>query len=184
MELEAWKENWQERFRSLIQRMGYGNTFEFVMSRRMEVFGQMYRAIRQAGGENESNFLAFAHLKEMFYIDAAQNGYLREAFMEAFVRSFQQFFRLGWNRGKRVRERRISVEMEWPVPTPALVPGLPYSFDELHGFQSQIWEELERLNPPDDWCPEDFNDPIVQEAFVHIWPPENMPDKKTSDKIL
>ncbi len=167
--MESWAKGWQERFRSLILRMGYEDTFTFVMSRSDESFGQMFRAVRQAGGEGDGGFLAFAHLEEMFYIDAAKRESLREAFMEALVRSLRQCLRSGWNQGKRIRERRIDAQTKWPIPH--FVSDLQYSHDEWTGVQEEVWRELDRLKPPDDWCPKNFEDRIVQEAFANVWPP-------------
>jgi hypothetical protein len=37
-------------------------------------------------------------------------------------------------------------------------------------FALQVWEVLSELNPPDDWCPLDLDDPILQDVFSRVWP--------------
>ena len=34
----------------------------------------------------------------------------------------------------------------------------------------QVWDELEKLQPPDHWRPASVADPILQEAFNRAWP--------------
>lgn len=37
-------------------------------------------------------------------------------------------------------------------------------------YNVPIWETLLELNPPDGWCPENTDDPVIQELFERIWP--------------
>jgi hypothetical protein len=171
MTVEAWANGWQARFNSIIQKMGYEDTFDFVFSRSGQSFGEMFRAIRESAGTGERSFLAFTHLIELFYVDAEHRGQLRTAVMEALVRSLRQRMRGGWNRGKKVRERRIDVQTNWPIPH--LVTYRGWSHDDWRDFQSRVLAEIEVIDPADDWCPEGANDPTIQEVFRRTWPEVN-----------
>jgi hypothetical protein len=168
MVVEAWASGWQTRFRSIVQRMGYEDVYDFVMSRRRQSFGEMFGAIRKFAPAADNDFLAFAHLKAMFYVDAEQREQLRTAFMEALVRSFCQFMRSGWNRGKKIRQRRIDVRAEWP--TPYLLAQLDWAHKDWIALKARVLSEIENISPPDDWCPESSEDPVIQEAFRRVWP--------------
>lgn len=166
--LKAWQEGWPERFDAIIQNMGYDSTYDFVFSHPGQSFGEMFRAVRDSIDPDERPHVAFVQLAEVFYITANHRGQLRAAMMEALVRSLRQFLRKGWNQGKKIRERRGDAQFNWP--TPDFVPYQEWSHSDWRKFQRQIWAEIESIGPPDDWCPEDYNDPIIQEAFERAWP--------------
>jgi hypothetical protein len=156
---DTWAADWEARMRSLVEQKGFHSVFEFVMSQGGESFGEVFEHLRQLAGPLDSRNLAFVQLAEVFYIDASKAGRLRAAVTEALARSLRQFMRSGWNRGKRVRERRIDVLMHWPVPSTVSNYGWDYS--DWRDFKKQVFEELESSNPPDDWCPASGEDPIL-----------------------
>jgi hypothetical protein len=168
MAVETWNSDWQERFRSLVQRLGHDDAFELVMSREGESFGEVFGSLRRAAGTDDSRFLALRQLEEAFYVDAQRKGKLREAFMEALARTLCQYLRHGWNRGKRLRERHIDARTRWP--TPSFVSYAGWEYDDWKKLQQRTWDEIESIRPPDDWCPSDNKDPILQEVFSQIWP--------------
>ena len=172
MPVGVWAPGWQERFRALVQRLGYDDTFAFVMSRPGESFGQMFGHLRRASGPENAS-LGMQKFVEMFYVDANNHGKLREAVMEALVRSMRQYLRHGWNVGKRLRERRIDARVEWQ--TPSFVSHAGWKYNDWKRFRDHIWEQIESMGPPDDWCPMDCKDPLIQESFSRVWPTESPP---------
>ena len=158
---DAWQGDWQSRVRALVQELGHEDAFDFVMSNPGKSFGQLFRYLREAAGEAQVQ-LAFVQLPELFYVDADRRGQLRSALMESLVRSLQQYLGRGWNVGKRVRERRIEARTEWPIPA--------NGYDRWQKVQDEVWRELVSKAPPDDWCPNGREDPILQEVFSRAWP--------------
>jgi hypothetical protein len=175
MVVEAWAVDWQARFRAIVQKMGHEDTFAFVMSRKGESFGEMFRAVRSTTCNKDADFLAFAHLEELFYVDAERHGRLREAVMESLVRSLREHLRDGWNHGKRLRERRIDALGKWPIPH--FVSHLEWDHHAWKKLQNRLWDELERSDPSDDWCPADFEDPVIQLVVSRIWPHDKVVDE-------
>lgn len=168
---EAWANGWQARFNSIIQKMGYEDSFDLVLARSGQPFGEIFGAIRDSADDSDKRFLAFWHLKELYYVDADHRGQLRNAVMEALVRSLRQCMRRGWKRGKKGRERRVDVQTNWPIPH--LVTHRGWSHDDWTEFQSRVLAEIEFIGPADDWYPEGANDPIIQVAFSRAWPEVN-----------
>lgn len=168
MTADSWISDWQERFRSILKNLGYNDAFAFVMSRKGESFGEMFGSLRRAASCEDAKFLALRHLEEAFYIDAENKGKLRDAFMEGLVRSMRQYMPHGWNRGKKLRERRIDVETRWP--TPSFVTASGWQFDDWKTLKELAWKQIELIRPVDEWCPSDLNDPIVQNIFSRVWP--------------
>ena len=168
MAAESWSSNWQERLRSILHRLGYDDAFAFVISRRGESFDEMFGSLRRAASPEDARFLALRHLEEAFYIDASNKGKLRDAFMEALVRSLRQYMRHGWNCGKRLRERRIDALTRWP--TPSFVSPSGWEFDDWKQLRERAWKQIEAAAPLDEWCPSDLNDPLVQNVFSRVWP--------------
>jgi len=168
MAMEAWSGDWQQRLRTLVQRMGYEDVFAFVMAKKGESFGEMFGNIRRTVSADEAKILALRHLEELFYVDANERGQLRPAVMEALVRSLRQYLRKGWNCGKRVRERRIDARTRWV--TPSLVAHHGWEYGDWRRFRELVWAEIESSGPSDDWCPQDHSDPVLQQVFSRLWP--------------
>ncbi|MFI4851432.1 hypothetical protein [Gimesia chilikensis] len=163
-----WCPGWQDRFRNIIQQMGYDHAFDYVISHQEMSFGKMYGMIHKAAGEEGANSICLRHFIEVYYLDAEREGKLREAFMEALVRSFCQFMRSGWSMGKKVRERRIDVFSRWE--SPSYISSLDWSYEEWERCKEGVWAEIEQLNPPPEWCPLCCQDTVLQQAFENHWP--------------
>jgi hypothetical protein len=157
----TWNSDWQQRIRAIVQGMGYEDVYAFVMSLRSKSFGELFGLLREAAGGVEAP-VAFVQLPELFYTDAKRRGCLRLALMESLVRTLRQFLLQGWNRGKKARERRTDARARWPTPTDG--------YDHFLRLQDRIWTEIECCAPPDNWCPESRDDPIIQQAFARAWP--------------
>ncbi|WP_145425022.1 hypothetical protein [Symmachiella dynata] len=97
----------------------------------------------------------------MYFEEAEREGILKEAMADILVRRFKQFLPSGWNRGKRIRERQGKCWSTIERPQCLLKDG--------YSFALEFWKAIEELHPPDDWCPEDANDPILQEAIDRAW---------------
>jgi len=165
----GWTEDWQGQFRSLVQEMGYKDTYDYAMSKPCESFGKLFNHIRQFSKAQYCISPCFHQMEMMFYIDAMQMGQLRNALINAFIRGMVQYFKSGWNCGKKIRERRCDVQSSWP--TPYWGPGhTKYSFDEWYAIQKQVWLALEEINPPASWCPRGTKDIIIQLVFDRILP--------------
>jgi len=163
----TWNGDWPQRLRTLAAFMGASDVYDLVMSRRGQSFGEVFRSLRETANELGVR-VAFQQLKVAFYLDAYAQGKLREAFMEAMVRSIRQFLRKGWNKGKKVRSRRIDASTVFP--TPSLLDEFALTVADWIALKKLAFYELEQLKPPDEWCPEDYKDPIIQKLFDKIWP--------------
>jgi hypothetical protein len=172
---DAWRTNWQDEIRSRIHDLGFNDTYDFVLSKPGQSFGEMFRTLQGVKSRQDSPKLAFVQLKETFYVDAARQGKLREAFGEALVRCLQQFLRSGWSRGNRAHQRRIDARVHWPVPH--FVPNSSFSHSDWSMIQDQVWKKLEELCPPDEWCPTDFSDTLIQSALYDTWPTGEYPKR-------
>ena len=159
-----WDSGWRQRLHSVVHQLGYEDIFSFVMSQKQKSFGEMFGALRKGVNESDQAMLAMRQFEEMFYIDAEKKGQFREAFMEALVRSLNQYLHTGWNQGKKLRERRIDARHRWPIPGTVSICDMGYKEWEI--LQCRIWKELELVSPPDEWCPRDFRDPIIQDIFA------------------
>ena len=166
--IDAWAEDWPARFRRIITGLGYEDTYQFVLQHRLLSFGQMFGLVRKEAAAVDKAFLAFAHLEESYYLDAIGRGELRNAVMEACVRSIRQLLPAGWNVGKKCRERRIESISKWPVPR--ILVGSEMSRMGWRDFQGSFWKTIEALSPAEDWCPEDSKDSTLIEAFAIVWP--------------
>jgi hypothetical protein len=161
----VWTPDWQERIRDAARSLGYEDCYSFVMSRPGASFGEMFGELRNS--IEERNSIAFSQLSEVFYCDAHRRGLLRDAFAEALARSIRNSLKSGWNRGKKVRERRIDARMGWPFPH--LVSHANWRHSQWHMAQERAWQLLEGAQPSDEWCPADGNDAIVQDVISKIW---------------
>jgi len=166
--VEAWSGDWQGRFRRIVQNLGYEDVYSFVMNQPGKPFAVLFRELRKQAPVAEQQFLAFAHLPTTYYIDAERRGLLREAFMEALVRSLRQHMTSGWNYGSRIRERRIDARTDWPIPSVPTATG--ESHEQWFVLRDTIMRHLETSAIPDTWCPKDRHDALIQEAFRCHWP--------------
>src|SRR5262245_52960225 len=98
-------------------------------------------------------------------LDAIQQGKAREAAKESLVRALNEQLPKGWNKGKQVHYKRGRALGEWVLPCEKAE-----DWQRVTSLADRVWQEIERLNPPDDWCPRSVNDPVLEEAFAHAWP--------------
>ncbi len=163
----AWSGDWKARVRDRAKSLGFPDVLALANAHPGIPFGQLFRYLRQP--ESRDAPIAYAQFQAVYFEEAEQRGLLRDAIADTLVRRLRQHLRGGWNQGRRVRERKAEVRGGWELP--------PSRVSELGPIADRIWDTVNELNPPDDWCPEDFNDPIIQEAFARVWPSGTPPPK-------
>lgn len=168
MSTSVWSAGWPDRLRSIIGTQGENDVFQFVMLRKGESFGKLLGTIRKTAEGDAAKEICLQHLIQTFYLDAHAAGQLREAVCESLARSFCQYMPSGWNTGKKIRERRIDVQSRWEFPS--VVTHQNWEFEDWQQFRTQVWSDLEEMNPPADWCPADYQDPLLQQLFEKHWP--------------
>lgn len=167
MTVNTWESNWPERFRSIVRGLGGDNVFAFVISMKGQSFGKIFGNIRRSVNKDEKELICLRYLIETYYIDAEREGKLREAVIEALVRSFCQFMSSGWNCGKNIRSRKVRVQGNWEFPS--FVTHQNWEYLDWIKFRESVWSEIELIKPPDLWCPQDYRDPILIQVFNSHW---------------
>jgi len=157
----AWSGDWKARVRERVNRLGFDSLPALASAHPGVPFGQLFRLLRETESPDDTT-IGYIQFQALFFEEAEANGRIREAIADTLVRRLRQHLRSGWNRGQRLRERKAEARAKWELP-PSRIPKFGVVTDK-------IWDALRDLNPPDDWCPADCNDPIIQEAFRHAWP--------------
>jgi hypothetical protein len=141
--------------------LGYGNMRAFFRAHPSEPFGKLFQMVRNVNASNRPA-IAYAQFQALYYREAERDGWLREAMADTLARKLREHLRSGWNHGRNVVERRANVISSWE---------LPLSADSgSRDIANRIWEALKSSQPPDDWCPVDGSDPLIQQAFAKVWP--------------
>jgi hypothetical protein len=155
-----WDAGWEQRFEEAAKKMGYGCFLEFMDAHPGEPYGPILRRLREQAG----CLLPLMQLHLLHLRQAHANRETRDIAIDTLIRSLRQYLARGWNNGKKTRERRIDARTDWVLPHDA--------GREMDARADHVWQEIERLSPPDDWCPASPEDPILQEAFRRGWEPE------------
>lgn len=156
----AWTGDWKKRVAERASQLGFSSVMAVFRAHPDLPFGQIFRMLRETESENEIP-MAYIQLQTAYFEEADREGILQEALAALIVRLFKQFLPSGWNRGKRIRERQGKCWCGIEVPLCLLKDG--------YSFPQEFWKAIEELHPPDDWCPEDANDPILQKAIDRAW---------------
>ncbi len=140
--------------------LGFDSTLALADAHPGIPFGQLFNLLRGS----KSSPIGYIHFQCRYFEDADKLGQTKRRVADTLVRRLRQHLRSGWNNGKRIIVRKMEAKSHWETP--------PMQFSTFRKITDEIWEMLEELTPPDDWCPEDTNDPFIREAFSRAWPEE------------
>lgn len=106
------------------------------------------------------------HLIKLQMEEARQTGHVRDAAMDALVRSLNRSVPLGWGVASNADFEHASAYTDWLgiLKFRARMP-------ELEAAALRVFEVLKALPPPKGWHPSAPNDPLIAEAFIRGWPP-------------
>lgn len=163
----AWSPGWEDRFREVVQEMGFDDVYAFVEQHPDKSLNQLYGLVQQHESSTGLDRICLEYFYQTFFIDALSNNRLKEAITESLLRSLKFNLRNGWNTGKDILKRRYNAKHGWPKPSFAMQAVAGY--DELSTFQNAVWQSIENADPPEDWCPQSVDDPILKQAFEKSW---------------
>lgn len=157
----AWSGDWKSRVVDRARRLGYPNIISAFKANPGVPFGKVFRLLRETETADDIP-VAYLQVQAVYFEEAEREGALREAVADSFVRRFREHLKGGWKQGKRLRERRAQCLSQVELPTSLI--------GRADDFPMQVWQSVNDLNPPDDWCPEDIDDPVIRAVFARVWP--------------
>lgn len=160
MMCKAWTGDWRARVQDRARRLGFECVWDVFAAHPGIPFGQVFRYLRETETLQDIP-IAHIQLQAVLFEEAETRRRTKEAIADTLVRQLREHLRSGWNRGKKVPERRGRAAGEWELPASRTSP--------YYSISSRIFSALEELRPPDNWCPEDIDDPFIQEAFRRAW---------------
>ncbi|MBS0266439.1 MAG: hypothetical protein JSS02_31195 [Planctomycetes bacterium] len=157
----AWNYDWRSQIDALVSKLGYDNVRSFVYANPGVPLGQLYKSLIDAAEINSAP-IAFIQFLEKLFSESKKDNCLRFAVADSLVRSLRKNLRAGWNKGKRIIERRANTRSEWYLP--------PSDYSRYSELANRVWARLTESAPPDDWCPISASDEIIQQVFNTVWP--------------
>ncbi len=112
----------------------------------------------------EDQRIAYVQLQTVYFEEAEKTGRLRDVLADIVVRKLREHLRKGWATRKSLSPKRAMMMLHLEVPPPYVAGGSLSS--------GRIWEVLEELAPPGEWCPEGADDPLIQKLMDRIFPLE------------
>lgn len=164
----SWSGNWSSAVRQRVAQLDFDGPWQLAIAHPLIPFGQLFEMVRQtkltALGIPQIGLIQF---EAAFFEDASSARQLRTAMTDTLIRSFQQHLRKGWNCGKNIRNRHYHTQRDWALP--------PAPYEKVKALAEQIWANLEETNPPAEWCPLHWDDPVLTQAFDRAWPKSGWP---------
>ena len=161
---KAWSADWKSRVRDRARQIGFGDLWTCARAHPGAPFGQLFQLLRDTEEPNDTP-IAYTQFQSVFFDDANSHGKVQDAVMDTLVRRLRQHLIRGWNIGKRNKEQKAEVIAQWEVP--------PEQFELYSQIRNKVWGRLKEMPIPDNWCPDDINDPVIQAVFARAWPIED-----------
>lgn len=157
----AWSGDWEARIRQCLTSLGYGSMRAFFHAHPGAPFGKLFQMVRNVNASDQPA-IAYVQFQAVYYREAELGGWLREAMADTLARKIREHLPSGWNCGRNVVERRANVISSWELPLSA--------DSDSRKIANRVWTALKSSQPPDNWCPVDGSDPLIQRAFAEAWP--------------
>jgi hypothetical protein len=154
---QVWFDNWKLHVEQRANRLGFSNVYEFANAHSRLPFGQLFRLLQEFDTPTDVP-IAYIQFQAAFFEDAKSAGQLKFAIVDTLIRRLRQHLARGWNRGGQIRKRKMDAISNWELP-PNWDPDFPV----------RIWNALNNMNPPDNWCPKDLTDPFIESVFQREW---------------
>jgi hypothetical protein len=159
-DIPPWAEGWAEHLREAARQLGFVDFLAFMNAHVGEPYGKVLRVLRMHLGY----MVPLMQLQKLHMHEAIVVGKGREAAKDSLVRTLRQELPNGWNTGKQCQERRAWARAYWVLPSSDATEA-----EKMKAVADSVWDELQAMNPPDNWCPATPNDPIIEAAFARGW---------------
>ncbi len=161
-EIEPWPRYDDEPIQRAVCELGYPSLLALMDAHPGQPYGKVLRILRAHLGY----LVPMLQLHKMHMLEAIAARGKREAAKDSLVRTLREQVPGGWNKGKKAREKRAWACAYWVLPR----TGGKSEWDRIDALAESVWDSLEALNPPNDWCPSSSDDPIVKSVFERGWP--------------
>lgn len=159
-DLSPWPPGWEQDIYKGVRQLGYGNLSELLEAYGGEPYGKILRVLRSTLQRS----VPMMQLHKLHMLEAITQGKGRAAAKDSLVRSLREHLPRGWNQGRHPKEKRARAFSEW------VLPRTVKNWEDMTKLANNVWDELEKANPPHDWCPSSTDDVFVEHAFARGWP--------------
>lgn len=144
----TWDGDWRERIRQRVKELEYQDLIDFSERNSTADFFQLAELL----GEQVAPIQVEQILGEEYY----RKGKYTKFFRNSLARHIRNSLSQGWNADENSDLQRASAFTDWELRT----------VDEYADFTERIWSIFKNSNDiPNDWLPEDGDDPIIIKKF-------------------
>ncbi len=160
---KTWDGDWKARVRHCISKAGYSDAWAFAEANPSIPFGKLFQLLKNHCFSNGES-ICYTQFQSIFFEDAISNGKLREAIIDTLLRRIRQHLPNGWNKGKNTRIKKADIISQWELPL--------LQFEQYSEIAESVWKILKTIEIPDDWCPVNREDEILQKVFSDVFFPQ------------
>ena len=150
-----WDPEWASNINEKINLIGFNSISELLK----DMVGQSYAAVAERLGNT-----APIQVIALQFREARINGNLREAAKDSLVRNLVEKLPNGWGIGVDADWKSVLALSSWTSEIE--VTG---GCEELEPILLSIAQAIRKLPPPEGWCPNSPNDPIIKRVFDSQW---------------
>lgn len=150
-----WREDWESRLAQHLRELGCSSVTEYLDQYPALPY---VKAASQLGDDVAAVQLIWKHFQE-----ADTTEKLRRVAQDSLAREIRDKIKRGWGIGKHFAFRKAHAFASWST-------HLENARANSEQLAQRIWEVLLALNPPENWLPNGFDDPLIVRAFDEAWP--------------
>ena len=158
-----WEGDWNTRVRERVRSNGSDSVLDLLDQHPCEPYFLIARRL--------GNDVAAAQVARMQFEEVDGPGGFRQAAIDALSREITEQLKRGWGVGKHVEFLTADVFAGWMALLEYRVGSPPH----ILARGEAVWEELNRIDPPQGWKPTGTDDSILVAAFAKGWPVEAFP---------